>query len=266
MKKIEISKKNYKRIVIFLLVILAITSSYMIRGLLKYKKSVQSQVSTEKGQSYMQEKYNNSLYEDVEDVYKDNGSKVAYLTFDDGPSTKVTPQILDILKENNIKATFFILGREAEVNPDILKREFEEGHSIGNHSYSHKYKEIYRSPEILLEDIEKNQELLKSILGEEFNTRLVRCPGGTGGLRKELVNILEENEYCSLDWNCLSGDAESMNVSKETLIRNIKKYSKGKDKIVILMHDTNLMKNTAATLQTVIDYLKEEGYEFKAIK
>ncbi|MGL5379391.1 polysaccharide deacetylase family protein [Clostridium sp.] len=209
---------------------------------------------------------NNLNYELAEDIFSEDGSKIAYLTFDDGPNKNTTPQILKILNENNIKATFFVLGKNAEANPDILKNVYYEGHSIGNHTYSHDYEYVYKSSENLYNDILKTEEVCKNILGENYSNRLFRFPGGSSDVEDSLIKKVKGAGFISVDWNSLNGDAEKLNVSKETLIQNIKRHSEGKNKIVILMHDSINKKNTVDTLQDVIDYLREQGYEFKAIK
>lgn len=115
-----------------------------------------------------------------------DGKKVAYLSFDDGPSVTVTPKILDILKKQKVKATFFIVGKEADENEhtrNIIKRIVKEGHAIGNHTYSHNYKYLYPNKRVstdhVMQDIERNNKVLKSILGPEFTTRMIRFPGAT---------------------------------------------------------------------------------------
>lgn len=109
----------------------------------------------------------------IENIYVPQGEeKYAYLTFDDGPSKNVTPQILDILKREEIKATFFILGSRAELYPELVKREYEEGHYIANHGYSHVYTSIYSSPNAVLDEYNRTESEIKSIL----RRRILRIP------------------------------------------------------------------------------------------
>ena len=117
--------------------------------------------------------------------YREDNKKIAYLTFDDGPSEHSTEQILDILNANDIKATFFTLGSSIERNPrseEILKRMAKEGHAIASHGYSHQYSILYPNRTVdvqaVLNDFEKNDKLLKDKLGKDFSTRLIRLPGG----------------------------------------------------------------------------------------
>ncbi len=198
---------------------------------------------------------------------KENSTKIAYLTFDDGPSQMVTKEIIEVLDNYGIKATFFVLGKMAEINPETLKLVYSSGHSIGNHGYSHNYKYIYINIDNFLLDIEKSNKTLKGILGEDFQTGLLRLPGGSFGKSKnKYVNIAEEKGYRTYDWNALNGDAEVPKKNKNQLVQRLKDTARGRKKIVILMHDTDAKKNTAKALPEIIDYLIGEGYSFKALE
>lgn len=151
----------------------------------------------------------------VKEAIKREGKKVAYLTFDDGPSKDITPKVLEILKENNIKATFFIVGEMAKANPDLIKRIYEEGHSISNHSYSHEYSYIYSSPDAILKEIKETEDVVKHILGEKYQNRFFRFPGGSYGRPENIKEAVVNNGYLYIDWNCLTGDAEGKVVSVE---------------------------------------------------
>ena len=113
----------------------------------------------------------------INNIYSTSEEKRVFLTFDDGPSKTVTPLILDLLKQENIKATFFVLGNRVEQNPEILKRIFEEGHYIANHGYSHKYSNIYTSIQSVLDEYNKTEQCIKTALkNEEYNSRVFRFP------------------------------------------------------------------------------------------
>lgn len=207
--------------------------------------------------------------------YRDDNRKVAYLTFDDGPSRHSTRIILDILKDNSIKATFFTLGTSIENNDkaaDLLKRMAREGHSIGNHGYSHNYSILYPNRivdvEAFMKDIEKNNKILKDILGKNFKTRLIRMPGGHASWNgtAELDKALESKGIYQMDWNSLNGDAEGKDFPKEYLLDKLKETVGDKDVIIILMHDTDSKKGTVEYLQSAIDHLKKEGFEFRTLK
>lgn len=189
--------------------------------------------------------------------------KVAYLTFDDGPSKYVTPEILDILNRYNIKATFFVVGNQAEKNPEVLKRIYEEGHAIGNHTYSHNYKFIYNNIENFLYELDITAQVMKRILGEDFETNIVRFPGGSFGEKKEpFRNIVLEKGYNYIDWNCLNGYAEGHHIPPNNLVKRVESTFKNQQELIILMHDTDAKGTTAEALPNIIEFLIEKGYEF----
>ncbi|WFA09416.1 polysaccharide deacetylase family protein [Tissierella sp. Yu-01] len=200
---------------------------------------------------------------EAERIAEENG-KIAYLTFDDGPSLVVTPQILDILDEYDIKATFFVLGNMAEKYPGMLKLTYERGHCIGNHTYSHNYGYLYKSPKNLINDLNKSREVLKKILGDNFDTNIARFPGGSFG-KEKYTKAVKDAGYEYYDWNSLNGDAEGVKVSKERLISRFKETSENKDELIILMHDTDQKQTTVDALREIIDYLIEEGYVFRTL-
>ncbi|WP_068501200.1 polysaccharide deacetylase family protein [Paenibacillus kribbensis] len=209
-----------------------------------------------------------------------DGKKVVYLSFDDGPSLTVTPKILDVLKEENVKATFFLVGKAAEENEGakhIIKRMVKEGHAIGNHTYSHDYSYLYPNQSvnsnIFMNDIEKTNQILKQILGQDFSTRVIRFPGGHMTWQRKdpngmvvLDKALQDKDYHQVDWNVLPKDAEGATKNAEELIREFKRSMGTREKAVVLMHDTYGKEETAKALPEIIAYLKKQGYEFKTIK
>ena len=207
--------------------------------------------------------------------YSNNGEKIVFLTFDDGASTTVTPQILDTLKKENVKATFFVTGenieRGGEKAKELIKREFKEGNAIANHSYSHDYKYLYPDRTLNLEnfltDFKKTDEILKDILGPYFSTRVIRCPGGHMSWKdmEPLDEYLKENNMASIDWNALNADAQGKKKSAEELVDYAIKTSEGKEMVVLLMHDTYGKEETAKALPQIIKYFKDNGYEFKTL-
>lgn len=204
----------------------------------------------------------------VENIYKSE-TKRAFLTFDDGPSN-ITSSILDTLKNENIKATFFMLGTRVEAMPEMVKRVYEEGHYIANHGYSHQYSSIYASKEAVLNEYNLCNEAVRNAIGEqEYNSHLFRFPGGLAGgkyaeIKAQAKTLLNENEIVNVDWNALTGDAETQNPNAETLMENLKNTTEGKNSVVILMHDAETKQVTADILSQVIAYLREQGYEFKS--
>lgn len=207
--------------------------------------------------------------------YSNNGEKIVFLTFDDGSSTTVTPKILQTLNDYNVKATFFIMGKSVEEGGEeakkLVKEEFDSGHAIGNHSYSHDYNILYPGRSLDLEafkaDYQKNADLLKGILGQNFTTRLVRCPGGYMSWKNmgELDAYLQENNMASIDWTALSKDAEGKKKDAEELLQCAIDTSKNQEMVVLLMHDTYGKEETAKSLPSIIEYFKDQGYEFKTL-
>lgn len=203
-------------------------------------------------------------------IYKHSDTKRVFLTFDDGPSKSVTPFILDLLKQENIKANFFVVGNRANKNPDLIRREYNEGHFIGNHSYSHEYATIYSSAENVLNEYNQTNNLLKSIIGNQnFNTILFRFPGGlTGGkystIKSDAANLLYQNGIGNIDWNALTNDAEGAD-TKEKIMQNFYETIKNKTSVVLLMHDASNKILTYESLPDIIKYFKDNGYEFQTI-
>lgn len=194
--------------------------------------------------------------------------KTAYLTFDDGPNNTITPKVLDILKEKDIKASFFVIGKYVEEYPEIVKREYEEGHYIANHSYNHDNTKLYKSAESFKNEIEKTDIAIGKAIGvENYSSHIFRFPNGfMAPLYKEekkaLVSILEKMDYTYIDWNCLNNDSMKKYTNSQ-LINNLKESSKNKNTLVILMHDTKDVSNSSLVLKESIEFLQEQGYEFK---
>ncbi|HEY5560489.1 MAG TPA: polysaccharide deacetylase family protein [Clostridiaceae bacterium] len=199
-------------------------------------------------------------------VFNPDGHKMAYLTFDDGPSPNITPGILDILDKYKIRATFFVIGSMAEKYPDLLKKEYEVGHAIGNHTYSHNYRYIYSGTDNFMADVYKEDKVLKSVLGDGFDCKLVRFPGGSFGTFFNPYKVALTNAgYHSIDWNDLTGDAEGQNVPVDRLLNELAKYTT-QEHVVILMHDAPAKSTTLEALPKVIDFLINSGYSFGILR
>jgi len=180
-----------------------------------------------------------------------------YLTFDDGPSV-YTGEILDILKEYNVKATFFVVGKEGEKYEELYKRIVEEGHTLGMHSYSHKYSEVYASEESFAEDFSRLRDYLYDITGVE--SRFYRFPGGSSNTVSKIdmsnfIEYLGEQDVIYFDWNVSSGDASSGGVSAEQIIDNCVGNVEYYNNMVILMHDSQEKHTTVEALPSVIEKL-----------
>lgn len=182
------------------------------------------------------------------------GRKV-YLTFDDGPSEN-TNKILDILKQYDVKATFFVVGKTDKNSVAVYKRIVNEGHTLGMHSYSHDYGEIYSSLENYVLDLKRLEDYLFQVTG--VRPKYVRFPGGSSNKvskvdMKELTAYLNDNGYVYYDWNLSSKDADYSYLSSDRIVENcmsqIEDYSK---EVIILMHDANDKKSTVDALQRMI--------------
>ncbi|MBQ7705475.1 MAG: polysaccharide deacetylase [Selenomonadaceae bacterium] len=192
--------------------------------------------------------------------------KVAYLTFDDGPDDKVTPQILDILKRENVKATFFVLGNMVEQNPKVLQRIFKEGHAIGNHSYNHVYSELYKSPWDFIAQFEKTDEIIKKYTG--VRPLIIRAPGGTAGVfNNDYWNMVDASGYVEYDWNICTEDATASVPNASTQVNNVKKQigDYPPRTLIILMHSKAGKEETAKALPEMIHMLRNLGYKFGVV-
>ena len=205
--------------------------------------------------------------QNISKIYTSDTKRV-FLTFDDGPSTN-TSLILDILKNENVTATFFMLGNFVEAQPEIVKRAYEEGNYIANHGYSHVYSNIYSSPESVLDEYNKCNLAVQNAIGNsEYNSHLFRFPGGLAGgkyatLKMQAKQLLNENNIVNVDWNALTGDSETRTPTEEFLMKRLRSTCEGKNSVVLLMHDSPSKEITIKVLPQVISYLKEQGYEFK---
>lgn len=212
-------------------------------------------------------KENPNAQQQITDIYYSD-EKVAYLTFDDGPSKNITPRVLDILKQENVPATFFVLGSRVELNPDLLRRTYEEGHYIANHGYSHEYSKIYTSKDTVFEEYVKTEQAIRVALGNpNYNTHLFRFPGGSSGgrydsVKAEAKGLLRDYGINFTNWNCLTGDAEGR-TNTDSLMECLIQTMEGDGAIIVLMHDASDKSYTADALPNVISYLREQGYSFK---
>lgn len=199
-----------------------------------------------------------------------NQKGTIYLTFDDGPSSTITSTLLDILKEEGVLATFFVINHSDSLNY-LIKREFEEGHTVALHSYTHDYKTVYQSINNYFQDLEKIQTKVEKITGQ--SSRIIRFPGGSSntiskryqeGIMSELTKEVVNRGYHYFDWNVSSGDAGDANTSKEVYQNVISGLSYNRANVV-LMHDFEKNYATLDALRDIIKYGKENGYIFQKI-
>lgn len=191
---------------------------------------------------------------------------IIYLTFDDGPSRYSTPKILDILKKNNIKATFFEL-RPAATDFDLTKRVIDEGHTLALHGFQHKYDKIYISEKIYRENLDK----LRNMFFRKFGVwcTISRFPGGSSntvsyynpGIMTRLTKRLDGWGYTYFDWNVSSSDAGGAKNSRQVYKSVVNGLYKGSSNVV-LMHDYTNNDKTINALQKIINYGKKNGYTF----
>ena len=199
---------------------------------------------------------------------KNINNGVIYLTFDDGPSSS-TNKILDILKEENIKATFFVVNY-ADYYNDAIKRIVDEGHTIALHSYTHNYKLIYSSEDAYFDDLYKLRNRVKNTTGVESN--IVRFPGGSSntisgfnkGIMTRLVRLVKEKGFHYFDWNVDSSDAWSARNSTD-VYNNVINGLRINRNNVVLMHDAGSNIKTLEALPKIIKEMKNEGYTFEKI-
>lgn len=193
------------------------------------------------------------------------GTKTAYLTFDDGPSAR-TLEILEILKEHDVKATFFVLTKNSD--PDILKRIVEEGHAIGIHTHSHKYTEIYLSVEAYLADFQAAYDTIYRATA--VKPGIFRFPGGSinaynRGIYQELISEMLRRGFLYYDWNISTMDTVP-HIKPEMIVHNVTAAVEDKDNLFILAHDSHDKKNTVKALPEIITRLKDQGYVFEKIE
>ncbi len=225
-----------------------------------------SLTSTEKAPDYTR------MYPDLyteallpKEVKKDR--KVVYLTFDDGPSEN-TFQVLDILEEKNIKATFFIVGSAIKKkNEDSLVRMHHEGHTIGIHTYSHLCNEIYCSVEHYLKDFNTVYQQILDITGERVH--IYRFPWGskniyTKNIRSTLLDEMQRRGFTCYDWNVDTKDSVGRPTA-QSILRNLRKDIKNKNQPIVLMHDSSINDMSIRVLPDVIKLLEEMGYEFDTL-
>lgn len=213
-----------------------------------------------------------SLYPDfyapqsLSEGVRENG--VIYLTFDDGPSAR-TGEILDVLKEKNVKATFFVIGSQGEANAQLLKRIVDEGHTIAMHTSSHNYTKIYASVEDYLADMYQIFTQIRETTG--VTPTLFRFPGGSinnynSGISHELIAEMLRRGFVPFDWNISSRDAATVKLlPAETLVNNVVNDAKKMPYGIVLMHDSAAKTTTAKAVGPMIDQLREMGFELKAL-
>lgn len=197
-----------------------------------------------------------------------SGQKVCYLTFDDGPSAN-TLKILDILNKYGVKATFFVIN-SADIG--YVKNIYEAGHTVGLHSATHNYSQIYSNTDAYFNDLQQISDKVESIIG--VKPTVMRFPGGSsnkvsakycGGIMTRLVSLVQERGYSYFDWNVSSGDADSNTPSYTYIRNNVINSAKNKNSACVLMHDSSVKTTTVQALPEIIEGLMAMGYSFEAL-
>lgn len=200
--------------------------------------------------------------------------RTVYLTFDDGPSAN-TARILNILKQHQVPATFFVIGSDTEFALRMYRRIVDEGHALGNHTYSHDYETIYQSPEAFMADVIKLQDFLEHVT--DFRPRVFRFPAGSNNriyqqvqsenpyLMIEIMQALREKGLPYFDWNVSSTDAAEVTLDADIIISNTFLHLSGHRNAIILFHDSAPKTTTVEALPEIIQGLKDRGYTFKSL-
>lgn len=194
--------------------------------------------------------------------------KVVYLTYDDGPS-KNTIGILDVLKEEDVPATFFVIGATTERGLSLYQRILDEGHAIGLHSYSHEYGKIYASADAYLDDLAKLSAHLRDTVG--YQPKIFRFPGGSNNATASEA-VLEEIQtraakmgLCWFDWNALGRDDHGWTSDAYDIYQNVIHTAGDKKRIVVLMHDDGMRTTAADATRMIIEHYRELGYRFEKL-
>lgn len=193
----------------------------------------------------------------------DTTTKKVYLTFDDGPGSQ-SGKILDILKKNHVKATFFVTGKEDASSKKIYQRIVKEGHTLAMHSYSHIQDVIYDSKEAFEKDLKQINRCLYEATG--VHTKFYRFPGGSSTQNTSLpiqnfIDVLNKNHYLYLDWNVISPDINNANATKEQVVTGVMQGVDAYDTAVVLMYDVADKPMTVKALPSIIKQIKAKNYE-----
>jgi peptidoglycan/xylan/chitin deacetylase (PgdA/CDA1 family) len=211
-------------------------------------------------------KKNESLY-----TQKLSNAKIAYLTFDDGPSAN-TSAILAVLKQYDIKATFFVNGHPHL--RDLYKQISDDGHALANHTYSHDYKKIYKSADNFKKDVKRLDVFLKETTGTEPNY-ILRYPGGSNnhigrdyggmGIMNSVIKEMNKEGYLYFDWNVDSSDAYVFRQTKDNIVQAVLTQSSTLNNPIILMHDLDPKTTTVEALPEIIEGLINKGFAFDVL-
>ena len=191
--------------------------------------------------------------------------KIVYFTIDDGPS-RLTDKFLEIFEQHEVKATFFLVGRNVTAYPDKVLDIYNRGHLIANHSYSHNYNTFYASRESLKSELKRWDEAVSKALDIPYHTDIFRFPGGSSYSKaRQYRDFIQAEGYQYYDWNCLNGDAQIRDKSANSLFNYMVSTFKNQNEVILLIHDTDAKQTTVDMLERAILFFKEQGYEFKTL-
>ena len=272
-KLIKYKNKRYRNryiliAIILIIIILLIIFFIVLKNNKKNKEVEQKEIDSENAAIMVELKEKEER--EKEKMEEEKATGIIYLTFDDGPSSTITPQILDILKQKNIKATFFVVHYTDE-NAKYVKEEKEQGHTIGLHGYTHNYSEVYQSVDTCIDNFKKIQQQVRETTG--YTSKTLRFIGGSSntvskkyceGIMTEVTQKVLDEGFRYFDWNVDSDDSGKAKTSTDVynnVISGIKEHRNN----VVLMHDFANNEKTVEALPSIIDYGLENGYVFRKI-
>lgn len=192
---------------------------------------------------------------------EDEPRRVVYLTFDDGPK-KDTPELLELLDELDVPATFFLVGAGVRAFPENTKMILDAGHAVGSHSMNHSLKRL-DSTDYLAQDLQNFTDTMRELVDPEFSTDLFRFPGGSTIYSAGTKAFVRDSGYAWFDWNMMTGDAQYKFDSSADMLRYTTKQMGNKDVVILLMHEAKT--RTRRILPDLVEFFRERGYEFRKL-
>ena len=188
--------------------------------------------------------------------------RVVYLTFDDGPK-KDTPELLALLEELDVPATFFLVGLSVRAFPEYAKMIVDAGYTVGCHSMTHSYSRLKSGTDYVGRDLTRFTELMRETVGEDFSTDLYRFPGGSSSYASGTKTFVRDQGYAWFDWNVMTGDAQYTFKSDAEMLDYTLSQVKDKEVVILLMHEAK--ERTRRILPELVAYFRENGYTFRAL-
>lgn len=188
--------------------------------------------------------------------------RVVYLTFDDGPK-KDTPELLAVLGELDVPATFFLVGLSVRAFPEYAKMIVDAGYTVGCHSMTHSYSRLKSGTDYVGRDLARFTELMRETVGEDFSTDLYRFPGGSSSYASRTKSFVRDQGYAWFDWNVMTGDAQYTFKSDQAMLDYTLSQVRDQDVIILLMHEAK--ERTRRILPELVATFRENGYEFRAL-